>query len=192
MIVIDELPYLLERDSGADADLQEAWDRELQHMPVMLIAIGSDVSMMEALVDYGHSLHGRPTRDVVVDPFSPAEVAQLTEMDATAALDAYLIVGGFPTLATMWRKSWDRRRFLEEALTDSHTHFIVNGERILDGELPFHPQGRQVLEAIGAGERSGCCLTPALDRLATWADTGPATTASRWISSGRTRASRGQ
>jgi len=161
VIVIDELPYLLERDSGADADLQEAWDRELQHLPVMLIAIGSDVSMMETLVDYGHALHGRPTREMVVAPFSPAEMAQLTGMDAATALDAYLIVGGFPTLATMWRKSWDRRRFLEEALTDSHTHFVVNGERILDNELPYHPQARQVLEAIGAGERTFSTLRDA-------------------------------
>jgi AAA+ ATPase superfamily predicted ATPase len=161
VIVIDELPYLLERDNGADADLQEAWDRDLQHLPVMLIAIGSDVTMMESLVDYGHALHGRPTRHMVVAPFSPAEVAQLTEMDAAAAFDAYLVVGGFPTLATMWRKSWDRRRFLEEALADSHTYFVVNGERILDNELPYHPQGRQVLEAIGAGERTFSTLRDA-------------------------------
>jgi len=161
VIVIDELPYLLERDNGADADLQEAWDRYLQHMPVMLVAIGSDVAMMEALVDYGHALYGRPTREMVVDPFSPAEVAELTGMDAAAALDAYLIIGGFPTLATMWRKSWDRRRFLEEALTDSHTQFVVNGERILETELPYSPQGREVLEAIGAGERTFTTLRDA-------------------------------
>jgi uncharacterized protein len=161
VIVVDELPYLLERDSGADADFQEAWDRYLQHLPVMLVAIGSDVSMMEALIDHGHALYGRPTREMVVEPFSPAEVAELTGMDTAPTLDAYLIVGGFPTLATSWRKSWDRRRFLEEALADSHTQFVVNGERILETELPYSPQGREVLEAIGAGERTFTTLRDA-------------------------------
>jgi AAA+ ATPase superfamily predicted ATPase len=161
VIVLDELPYLLERDNGADADLQEAWDRHLRHLPVLLIAVGSDIAMMETLVDYGHALHGRPTREMVVDPFSPADVAELSGMDPAAALDAYLIVGGFPTLTTMWPKTWSRRRFLTEALEDSHTHFVVNGERILETELPYNPQARDVLEALGAGERTFSTLRDA-------------------------------
>ncbi len=154
VIVIDELPYLLERDNGADADLQEAWDRHLQHLPVMLVAIGSDMSTMDALTDYGHSLHGRPTRELVVAPFTPAEVAAQLELSATAAFDAYVVGGGFPALTTAWRRSWDRRRFLEHAFADSYTQFVVNGERILEAELADHLQARQVIEAIGAGERT--------------------------------------
>lgn len=154
VIVIDELPYLVERDRGFDADLQEAWDRHLQHLPVVLIAIGSDISMMDALTDHGHALHGRPTRELLVRPFSPAEVADLLELEAAVAFDAYMVVGGFPALAAAWRRSWDRRSFLEHALTDSYNQFVVNGERILEGELGESPQARQVLEAIGAGERT--------------------------------------
>ena len=30
------------------------------------------------------------------------------------------------------RTGWSRRRFLTEALEDSHTQFVVNGERILE------------------------------------------------------------
>jgi uncharacterized protein len=154
VIVIDELPYLVESDRGFDADLQEAWDRHLQHLPIVLIAIGSDISTMDALTDHGHALHGRPTRELMVRPFSPAEVAELLALEPAAAFDAYMVVGGFPSLATTWRKSWDRRSFLEHALADSYGQFVVNGERILGGELGEHPQARQVLEAIGAGERT--------------------------------------
>lgn len=154
MIVIDELPYLVERDPGFDADLQEAWDRHLAGRPVLLIAIGSDLSMMESLIESGGALHGRPTREMVVPPFSPHETAELLDMEPADALDAYLIVGGLPTVAAPWRPGWSRKRFLKEALGDSATHFVVNGERILDGELRRTPNGRAVLEAIGSGERT--------------------------------------
>ncbi|NLT05991.1 MAG: AAA family ATPase [Solirubrobacterales bacterium] len=154
ILVIDELPYLIEQDPGFDADLQEAWDRHLQGAPVLLIAVGSDAAMMAALLDAGHALHGRPTRELPVHPFSPAELAELTGMGPAAALDAYMVVGGFPTLATTWRDGWSRPRYLAAALADSYTHFVVNGERILGGELAGHEQARLVLEAVGHGERT--------------------------------------
>jgi len=154
LIVLDELPYLLERDPAVDADLQEAWDRYLSNRPVMVVAIGSDVSMMEALTEHGRALYGRPTREMLIPPFSPREMAELLGMDPADALDAYLVVGGFPTLAVSWRKGWSRQRFLQSALAESATHFVLNGERILDAEFQGKLQARAVLEAIGAGERT--------------------------------------
>ena len=47
VIVIDELPDLLEHDPDADADIRAGWSA-LEGMPVMLFCIGSDVSMMES------------------------------------------------------------------------------------------------------------------------------------------------
>jgi hypothetical protein len=96
----------------------------------------------------------RPTREMVVPPFSPKEMAELLGMGPADALDAYLVVGGFPTLATSWSRGWSRRRFLESALAETATHFVVNGERILEAELRSELQARAVLEAIGAGERT--------------------------------------
>ena len=57
-------------------------------------------------------------------------------MDPADALDAYLVVGGFPTLAVSWRKGWSRQRFLRSALAESATHFVLNGERILEAGVP--------------------------------------------------------
>lgn len=101
-LIIDELPYLIEKDDGFPADLQLAWDRYLKNRPVLLVAIGSDVRMMQALTQRPAELHNRPTREVVVPPLSPAEVAKLTGVPPAEALDIYLIVGGFPQLASSW------------------------------------------------------------------------------------------
>jgi hypothetical protein len=152
IVVIDELPYLVEADRGVAADIQEAWDRELQRRPVMLICIGSDVRMMRALTEYPAELYGRPTREISVAPFSPREVAALSGVGSTQAFDRYLVVGGFPMLARSWPSAISWRAYLERELADSASPLVVDGLRILDAELPAEMRARSVLQAIGSGE----------------------------------------
>jgi hypothetical protein len=112
IVVIDELPYLTELDTGFAADLQKAWDRTLEASLVLLVCVGSDVRMMETLVGERSPLHGRPTREMRIAPLSPAAVADITEAsDAVEAIDRYLVVGGFPLLAASWPRSAGLREF---------------------------------------------------------------------------------
>lgn len=154
IVVIDELPYLVEADPGIAADIQEAWDRELQHRPVLLVCIGSDMRMMRALTEYPAELYGRPTREMVVQPFSPRDLATLSGADSVHAFDRYLIVGGLPMLAHSWAPSLTRHQFLARELTDPTSSLVVDGLRILDAEFPGELQARDVLGAIGHGERT--------------------------------------
>ncbi|BFO14997.1 hypothetical protein SHKM778_13850 [Streptomyces sp. KM77-8] len=50
--------------------LQRAWDRVLETKPVLLVLIGSDLSMMEALNSYGRPFHQRG-REMVLGPSTP-------------------------------------------------------------------------------------------------------------------------
>ncbi len=152
VIVIDELPYLVEADRGVPADIQEAWDRELRRRPVLLVCIGSDVRMMRALTQHPAELFARPTRELVVRPFSPRDIGALSDLSAVEAFDRYVIVGGLPVIARSWPARLNRRQFLERALVDSSSPLVVDGMRILDAEFPAELQTRAVLEAIGHGE----------------------------------------
>jgi AAA+ ATPase superfamily predicted ATPase len=152
VIVIDELPDLLEHDPDADADIRASWST-LEGMPVMLFCIGSDVAMMEQLMDHDRALFGRPTLQIRVPPISPADIGALLELDAGDAFDAYLTIGGFPMLATDWGAGVTRKEFLARELSDPSSNLIVNGERILAAEFRSETQAREVLEAIGKGER---------------------------------------
>ncbi len=160
-IVIDELPYLAERDSGFPADLQLAWDRHLEGQPVLLIAIGSDLRMMEILTEYPAELHGRPTREMTIPPLTPAEVADLAGVSSAQAFDRYLVVGGFPQLVNSWPRGASRKQFLEQALNDSSTPFVTNALRILSAEFDGRSQARRVLGAIGSGERTNANIAKA-------------------------------
>ncbi len=152
VIVIDELPYLVEQDHGFPSDLQEAWDRRLQRQSVLLVCVGSDIRMMRALTDYPAELHDRPTREMMVPPFSPRELAALSSVSPEQAFDRYLVVGGFPILARSWPASLSRREFLTRSLLDSSNPLVVNAQRILEAEFETDLQARDVLAAIGHGE----------------------------------------
>lgn len=160
-IVIDELPYLVERDGGFPADLQMVWDRHLESQPVFLIAIGSDVRMMKALTEYPAELHGRPTREMAIPPLTPAEVAGLAGVSSVQAFDRYLVAGGFPQLVDSWPTGASRKQFLEHALADSSTQFVTNALRILSAEFDGQDQARRVLDAIGSGERTNANIARA-------------------------------
>jgi AAA+ ATPase superfamily predicted ATPase len=154
VVVLDELPYLLDDDPSIEGTLQKVWDRTLADAPVLLIVVGSDISVMEMLTEYGRPLYGRPTRIIEVPPFSPVEIGNLLHLDAVDALEAYLVVGGFPLIAGSWPSTQDLREFLRDALADPTSPLIVSGERILAAEFPEAAQAKQVLTAIGSGERA--------------------------------------
>lgn len=52
VVVLDEVPYLMDRIDAFEGMLQRAWDRLLSRKPVLLLLVGSDLSMMEALNSY--------------------------------------------------------------------------------------------------------------------------------------------
>jgi AAA+ ATPase superfamily predicted ATPase len=93
---MDEFPYLVEQDPSLETTLQKVWDRYLGEAPVLLVLIGSDISMMSALTEYDRPLYGRPTLEIVVEPFGPHETAEMLGFSAADAIDAQLVLGGFP------------------------------------------------------------------------------------------------
>lgn len=153
VVVLDEVPYLVASDEGFEGTLQRAFDRELARKRVLLIGIGSDLAMMEALNSYGRPFHQRAT-EMVVPPLSPAEVAGLLDLPAAEAFDAYLVTGGLPLICNEWPTGTALMDYLAQALGDPTSALLVSGERSLAAEFPSDVQARTVLGAIGSGERT--------------------------------------
>lgn len=161
VIVIDEFPDLCERGKQPDGtpkfspqegSVRAAW-RTLERLPVLVILIGSDLAMMETLAIYGAPLYQRPTREMLVPPLSPLEAARLAGRSGAAAIDAYLVTGGFPRLVGAFQEG-SLKDFLASALADPDSDLVRVGRRILDGDLPASPGARSVLSVIGSGERT--------------------------------------
>lgn len=153
VVVIDEMPYLMASDEAFEGTLQKIFDRELSRHRLLLIGIGSDLAMMEALNEYGRPFHQRAT-EMVVPALSPVEVAEMLQLDAADAFDAYLITGGLPMICNDWQRGLSLWNFLGQSLDSAASALVVSGERSLAAEFPSEAQAREVLSAIGAGERS--------------------------------------
>ncbi|WP_026455392.1 ATP-binding protein [Saccharomonospora iraqiensis] len=153
VVVLDELPYLVANDPGFEGTLQKAFDRELSRRPVLLLGIGSDLAMMEALNDYGRPFHQRAS-EMVVPPLTPADVADMLGVEPAEAFDAYLVTGGLPLILDEWPEGADLETYLAEAVRDPVSALLVSAERALAAEFPDDAQARRVLTAIGSGERT--------------------------------------
>lgn len=153
VVVLDELPYLMDPAGAFESVLQRAWDRELSRKPVLLILIGSDLAMMHALTSYGRPFHQRGT-EMRLGPLSPADVATMAGLDAAAAFDATLVTGGLPVICARWYAGEDVRTFLSRELADPVSPLVVSAQLSLAAEFPDQTQARQVLAAIGSGERT--------------------------------------
>ncbi len=153
ILVIDEFPYLVAKEPSIEAVLQMVWDRSLQETPVLVILIGSDEATMEALTEQGRPLYDR-AREMAVAPLSPAEVGEMLGLEPADALDAYLVIGGFPVLALEWGKGRKMASYLREALTDPTSFLVVSAERAVSAELGTETQARAVLGALGEGSRA--------------------------------------
>lgn len=153
VVVIDEVPYLMERVDAFEGMLQRAWDRLLSRKPVLLLLVGSDLSMMEALGSYERPFHQRG-REMVVGPLTPADLGEMLGLEPAAAFDAALITGGLPLICREWRAGTSMWAFLKTALENPISALLVSAERSLAAEFPPQAMGREVLRAIGSGERT--------------------------------------
>lgn len=154
IIVLDEFPWLCESSPELEGALQVAWDRIFERSPVLLILIGSDISMMEALSTYSRPLFGR-VKEMIVNPFELGDTAQMiTATDPAIAIDAQLVTGGYPRIAAEWRAAPDVLTFLRRQLSDENSDLVDVGRNVLAAEFPPDLQASRVLTAIGSGERT--------------------------------------
>ncbi|MGH3980158.1 MAG: ATP-binding protein [Pseudonocardiaceae bacterium] len=91
---------------------------------------------------------------MVVEPLGPADVGELLGLDAADAIDAYLVVGGFPGVVSSWPPGTSLRDFVDSALAEPTSPLVVMGERSLAAEFPPDAHARRVLEVIGSGRRT--------------------------------------
>jgi len=153
VVVIDEVPYLMDEQGSFESILQRAWDRDLSRKPVLLVLVGSDLSIMQALTSYGRPFHQRGM-DMPIGPLNPADVAEMTHLSAADACDAALVTGGLPIICSRWRPGEDIWSFLARELANPVSPLLVSAQLSLAAEFPDQAHARAVIDAIGSGERT--------------------------------------
>jgi AAA+ ATPase superfamily predicted ATPase len=153
IVVLDELPFMIAEDPHLEGRLQRLFDREFSRRPMLLILIGSDLSIMEAINQYDRPFYMRAS-EMVINPLTPADVAEKLELPPAEAIDAYLITGGLPMILDEWPARASARDFLNTVVLDPTSALTVSGERAMAAEFPPEAQARRLLKAIGSGQRT--------------------------------------
>jgi uncharacterized protein len=166
IVVLDEFPWAVEADPSLEGTLQNAWDRRLEHTPVLLVLVGSDVTMMERLTQHDRPLFGR-SRSMILNPFDPGECTSALgrNRDPMDVLDAYLVTGGYPRLVARAAQARHMLEFADEQFTDETSELLVTAQLSLDAEFPPDAQSRRVLSAIGWAERGASAFSQVVGTL---------------------------
>jgi AAA+ ATPase superfamily predicted ATPase len=171
IVVFDEFPWATATDRALEDVLQNVWDRQLQHSPVLWVLIGSDLTAMERLTDHDRPLYGR-AEGFLVQPFDPAECAEalggrenIDARGAMRAFDGHLVTGGYPRLILRCAKFGSVEEFVVDQLQDENNDLAVIAERSLDAEFGAGDQARRVLSAIGGSELGPTTFSQVVGRL---------------------------
>lgn len=153
IVVIDELPYLTKTVESFEGILQTVWDRIMFPKPVLLILIGSDVSIMESINSYERPFHQRGT-PMKIGPLTPADIAEMAELEPAEAFDAYLITGGLPLLCSHWEPGMTRSEYLRKSVSDATSPLVVAAPLNMEGEFRPDTHAATILPIIATHERA--------------------------------------
>ena len=169
VVVLDELPYLVESSDSVLSDLQWLVDERLDDSESTLVLCGSSISVMESEV-MGHEspLYGRRTAQIDVQPFTFGEALEAIDYGFEDAVRSFSATGGTP----MYLTAFDYDKSLSQNLLDNHLskNSVLHNEPefLLRTELRNPSRYMSVLEAVATGY-----TTPNEISGRTGIDTGP-------------------
>ena len=153
VIIIDEFTYLYNSNPAYDSGLQNAIDRILKNKNIFLILCGSEVSVIEEIIDNSSKpLYGRKTAELKLLPFDYIEARDFfPNYSKEDYIKAYSILGGIP----LYLKLFDDRLSVKENVIKnclSQTGVLFNEiETLLRMELKETYFYKNIMLAINAG-----------------------------------------
>ena len=153
IIILDELPYALQQDSGLGSHLQAAWDHLFQDSQAIIVLSGSHIGMLTDLTQYQSPLYGRLTAQFPLYPFRFGEIeAFLPNYDSFQQLAVYALLGGVPAYLERWRDAQPLKANVERLFLQ-RTGWFRNEPQILINDLTERETSNYeaILKAIAAG-----------------------------------------
>lgn len=103
IVILDELPYILEQDPGFGSHLQAAWDHLFKNSNALLFLSGSHIGMLTELAQYQAPLYGRLTAQFPLLALGYGDIGDfLPNYNIFRRLAVYAIVGGVPAYLERW------------------------------------------------------------------------------------------
>ncbi len=153
VIIIDEFPYLLEKDEAIPSILQLSIDEDLQHSAFFLILLGSSVAMMEeGVLSKKSPLYGRRTGQWKLNPLPLREARYFVPAYSLAtAIELYAVLGGVPFYLAKINEQLSLRENIEQLILQKGEVLYEEIDFLLKEELRDPSTYKSILEAVAAG-----------------------------------------
>jgi hypothetical protein len=152
LLVLDELPELLDASPELAGVVRAAWDRVRGRTNLRILLAGSAIRTMEGIQEERSPLYGRLELTLLLAPFLPHEAAEM--LPRLAPPDRALvwgIVGGIPLYLEWWDERASVRANLERLVCTPGGLLLSAGELTLAADIDAGDLARQVLYAIAGG-----------------------------------------
>lgn len=150
VLVLDEFPYMVEKDSALPSVLQTLVDSgELRYH---LVVCGSSQRMMQRFVlDKSDPLYGRAHERMNLRPIRPQYWQEAMRLDAVSTIEEYSVWGGVPRYWALREEYGSFCEAVEELVLDEHG--MLNGEpsALFVDEASDIAPFQSIMTAIGHG-----------------------------------------
>jgi AAA+ ATPase superfamily predicted ATPase len=166
VVVIDELPYMVDVDPGLLTELQHWWDANKRRPNVKLFLAGSYLAFMERQVlDSNAPLYNRRTGAMKLEPMDYAEAGLFfPQYNPQQKMEAFAILGGQPS----YLEQFDPARGIEEnvkvTILRSNTYLSEEPDWLLLEDLRRDTVYGSILRAIAHGERKPSDIARAIGK----------------------------
>ena len=160
LLILDEVPYLLEAVRGFGSVLQTIWDHKLVGTQIKLVLSGSYVSVMRRITEADQPLHGRRTASLAFAPFSYRDAAAfMAQYSARDRLIGYAAFGGLPGQLSLIDPTVSIAQNISTHLLDPSGRLSDEGERLLDAFLKEAGVHYAIVRAVASGEHNWSRIT---------------------------------
>jgi uncharacterized protein len=178
IVVLDEFPYAVASEPALPSVLQNAWDHHLRFSNICLVLCGSQVGMMEQLMDAHAPLYGRMAGPLQVRPLPfSATAAFFPRYNAEQRVAVYAMLGGVPAYLERFDDALSLSANVRHNLFRETGLFRTDPDYLIGEQVRDLANYQAVLSAIAGGERrpadialaaglpSGSAVDPYLVRL---------------------------
>lgn len=153
LIIIDEFPYLAEKDDAIPSVFQLMVDEMLKESNVMLILCGSSMGMMErTLLGSRSPLYGRKTAHMKIMPLGFNEACRFFPGNGKEGnVEFYGVLGGVPYYLSLFSGRKSTLRNIEEVILSRTGRLYEEVDFLLKEELREPDVYKGILEAIAGG-----------------------------------------
>ncbi|MBI4265548.1 MAG: ATP-binding protein [Acidobacteria bacterium] len=152
VVVLDEVPYLLESTPGFASIVQGVWDHLPRGTHLLLILTGSAIGTIERMLGPNGPLRGRPTDSIRLDPLDLWNARLfLPRLDPPRLIEAYAACGGYPLHLAAWDPTRPTEKNLERLAGRAGSVLLEDAPAIMGEELPDAVGYPRILAAIGRG-----------------------------------------